>query len=96
MKKEAPNEVLEGNVFPLLSLFNDLVATTIAKVASCSSNDYLNVKNSCKILNEISEDRQVVKNLSLELFDEDYWRPTHYLQKLDSLLEKYRESRSLV
>jgi len=44
-----------------------------------------------RFLNEISEGRQVLKNLSLELFAKYYWRPTHYWQKLDSLQEKCRE-----
>ncbi|XP_019259774.1 PREDICTED: putative F-box protein At1g67623 [Nicotiana attenuata] len=50
------------------SLPNDLLSQVIARVASSSFTDYINAKLSCKIFNEISNDRYIYHHMSMEKF----------------------------
>ncbi|KAK6145460.1 hypothetical protein DH2020_022280 [Rehmannia glutinosa] len=72
------------------SIPNELISEVLSRVAASSLTDMFNAKLSCKILNEIAEEKQVYQRVSLDKFPIVPWKPLNEKQQV--FLNKCQQS----
>ncbi|KAK4372404.1 hypothetical protein RND71_007788 [Anisodus tanguticus] len=91
----ANNKLIKDNFCSSIeSLPNELLIEIVAKIASVSFKNYINVKLSCKVFHEVANERYVYQNATLAEFPiEPSWekRKQEKINKLTSFVELCRE-----